>query len=214
MLALFDLDNTLIDRQSGLEEWARRFTRSRSLPPTAALVISERLRERAYPADLAEVGTVLGLSDPGRDLWREYVEGMAGSARCLPGAERGLRELRRAGWTLGVATNGAGDIQRAKLATAGLVPLFDAVCVSEEAGARKPAKRFFEAAVALCGTDLSAGGWMVGDNPDTDIEGGRAAGLRTMWIAAGRQWPTDVRSPDVTVADVTEATAVLSALAL
>ncbi|MGW8765542.1 HAD family hydrolase [Streptomyces sp. NPDC055815] len=213
MLALFDLDNTLIDRRSGLEEWARRFARSRSLPPVAALMISERLRDRAYPADLAEVAAALGLSDPEGNLWREYVEGMAGAAQSLPGAEHGLRELRGAGWTLGVATNGAGDIQRAKLTTAGLMPLFDAVCVSEEAGARKPARRFFEVAVALCGTDLSAGGWMVGDNPETDIEGGRAAGLRTMWIAAGRQWPTDVRSPDVVVADVAEATAALSALA-
>ncbi|MEU8525182.1 HAD family hydrolase [Streptomyces sp. NPDC048629] len=214
MLALFDLDNTLIDRRSGLEEWARCFAQSRSLPLSAAVVISERLRDRAYPADLAEVGTALGLTDPERDLWREYVEGMAGAARCLPGAERGLRELRRAGWTLGIATNGGGDIQRAKLASAGLVPFFDGVCVSEEAGARKPARRFFEIAAIKCGADLGAGGWMVGDNPETDIEGGRAAGLRTMWIAAGRQWPTGVRSPDVVVADVAEATAVLSALAL
>ncbi|MGW1493873.1 HAD hydrolase-like protein [Streptomyces sp. NPDC002402] len=27
---------------------------------------------------------------------------------------------------------------------------------------------------------------MIGDNPETDIEGGRTAGLRTIWIAAGR----------------------------
>lgn len=96
----------------------------------------------------------------------------------------------------------------------GLVPFFDAVCASEEAEVRKPARRFFEVAATMCGADLGADGWMVGDSPQTDIEGGRAAGLRSMWIAGGRRWPTDVRSPDVVVADVAEATAVLSTLAV
>ena len=214
MLAIFDLDNTLIDRQQALHRWAERFVRSRSLPPAAALVIRERLQSRAYPADLSGLARTLGLGDAPADLWREYVEGMASAARILSGAEEGLRELRRVGWTLGVATNGAGDIQRAKLKSAGLTPLFHGVCVSEEVGARKPARRFFEAAAERCGTDLSAGGWMIGDNPETDIEGGRAAGLRTIWIAAGRQWPTGMHSPDVAAADVAEAMAALSALAL
>jgi hypothetical protein len=91
VLALFDLDNTLIDRQQGLEEWTQRFAHVRSLPPSAALVISERLRDRAYPADLDEVGAVFGLSDSAGDLWREYAEGMADAARCLPGVGEGLR---------------------------------------------------------------------------------------------------------------------------
>ncbi len=102
----------------------------------------------------------------------------------------------------------------AKLTSTGLTRFFDGVCASEEVGVRKPARQFFEAAAELCGMDLRLGGWMVGDNPETDIEGGRAAGLHTMWIAAGRQWPKNVRSPDVVVADVAEATAALSALAL
>ena len=214
MLALFDLDNTLIDRQRGLEQWARDFVVSRSLSPRAALIIGDRLRERAHPEDFERLRDALGLRHAASDLWREYVEGMARAARCSPAALGGLRALRREGWTLGVATNGASDIQRAKLERSGLAPLFHGVCVSEEAGARKPVRKFFETAAARCGTRLSAGGWMIGDNPETDIEGGRAAGLRTMWIAAGRQWPTGVHSPDVVVADVTEATAALSALAL
>lgn len=44
VLALFDLDNTLIDRHGGLEVWARNFVRSRHLPRGAAssYVISSR----------------------------------------------------------------------------------------------------------------------------------------------------------------------------
>ncbi|MEU8945575.1 HAD family hydrolase [Streptomyces sp. NPDC048489] len=130
MLALFDLDNTLIDRSAGLEHWARCFVRARSLPREAATVICDRLRERAHPGDFVGLRAVLGLSDGPRDLWHAYVDGVARSVRCFPGARDGLDALRGAGWTIGLATNGAGDVQRAKLAATGLAPLFDGICVS------------------------------------------------------------------------------------
>ncbi|MBA4864349.1 HAD family hydrolase [Streptomyces sp. PSKA54] len=213
MLALFDLDHTLIDRRGGLEDWARGFARSRRLPGGAESVICERLRERAYPADFVHLREALGLSDDPGDLWREYVEGVARSVRCFPGVPEGLNALRHTGWTIGIATNGAGDIQRAKLNATGLAPLFEGICVSEEIGARKPAYGHFEAAATLCGTRLSAGGWMVGDNPETDMEGGRAAGLRTVWVANARPWTNGPREPDIVVRDVAEAIDALRAAA-
>ncbi|MBA4861349.1 HAD family hydrolase [Streptomyces sp. PSKA54] len=115
MLALFDLDNTLIDRSAGLEDWARGFVRSRRLVHEAESVICDRLRERAYPAEFVHLKEALGLSDDPDDLWHEYVDGVAWSVRCFPGVREGLEALRGAGWTLGIATNGAGDTQRAKL---------------------------------------------------------------------------------------------------
>ncbi|MFF7599725.1 HAD family hydrolase [Streptomyces mirabilis] len=88
---------------------------------------------------------------------------------------------------LGVATNGAGDIQRAKLAATGLTSLFDGICVSEEIGARKPAYDHFEVAASLCGTRLSTDGWMVEDGSETDSEGGaRRDCVRLGWPTAGR----------------------------
>ncbi|MFE3180193.1 HAD family hydrolase [Streptomyces violascens] len=205
MLALFDLDDTLIDRRGGLEDWARGFVRLRGLPPGAESVISERLRERAYPADFIYLRRVLRLDDDPDGLWHEYVDGVARSARCFQGAREGLEALRDAGWTLGIATNGAGDIQRAKLAATGLAPLFDGICISEEIGARKPACKHFETAASLCGVTLSTGGWMVGDNPETDMEGGYAAGLRTAWVARDRTWADSPREPDLVVRGVSEA---------
>ncbi|QKV94033.1 HAD family hydrolase [Streptomyces sp. NA02950] len=205
MLAFFDLDNTLIDRRGGLEDWARGFARSRRLPGGSESVICERLRERAYPADFVHLREAFGLADDPGDLWREYVDGVARSARCLPGAREGLEALRAAGWTLGITTNGAGDIQRAKLAATGLASHFDGICVSEEIGVRKPAYEHFDAAAALCGVRLSAGGWMVGDNPDTDMGGASAAGLRAVWVANGREWASGPREPDAVVQSVAEA---------
>ncbi|MET9253263.1 HAD family hydrolase [Streptomyces sp. NPDC003717] len=188
MLALFDLDNTLIDRDAGLERWAGDFVKARSLPHEARATIRARFRARARPEDFEDLRACLGLSDSPGDLWREYVDGIARSVRCFSGVREGLEALRAAGWTIGLATNGAGDIQRAKLAATGLAPLFHGICVSGEVGVRKPERRFLEAAAAECGVPLSGGGWMVGDNPETDVAGARAAGLRTLWVGHGREW--------------------------
>ncbi|WP_244301673.1 HAD hydrolase-like protein [Microbispora triticiradicis] len=42
---------------------------------------------------------------------------------------------------------------------------------------------------------LDAGGWVIGDNLIADIAGGRAAGLRTIWIDRGA-WPDQEHDAD------------------
>ncbi|MFD4635013.1 hypothetical protein ACFVYR_36470 [Streptomyces sp. NPDC058284] len=48
-LALFDLDNTLIDRQWALHEWAAGFCRECGLDEGAERHLVDALGERAYP---------------------------------------------------------------------------------------------------------------------------------------------------------------------
>jgi putative hydrolase of the HAD superfamily len=82
---------------------------------------------------------------------------------------------------LGVVSNGSGATQRAKLRALALEPLFDPIVISEEVGVRKPDARIFGLAVA---------GWkvplenvlFVGDDPVSDIEGAKAAGLRALRV--------------------------------
>ncbi|MGV9242551.1 HAD family hydrolase [Streptomyces sp. NPDC003710] len=124
--------------------------------PSVGALDKDQHNER-YGRDFLDLRETLGLSDDPEDLWHGYVDGIARSVRCAPEVRRSLEELRGTGWTLGVTTNGAGDIQRAKLAATGLTSLFDGICISEETGARKPAYEHFEAAASLCGTRLSAG---------------------------------------------------------
>ncbi|MGM9383328.1 HAD family hydrolase [Streptomyces antibioticus] len=205
MLVLFDLDNTLIDRQGALRDWVRGFVSSRRLLVGTESVIWQRLQRRACPEDFVHLRWELRLNDTPDELWREYVEGVAQSVRCFPGVRQGLEVLRDAGWTLGVATNGSGDIQRTKLTATGLAPLFEGIAVSEEVGIRKPARGHFETAAELCGTSLHTKGWMVGDGPETDMGGGRGAGLRTAWVSNGRRWLFGPHEPDVVARDVAEA---------
>ncbi|MFD8461916.1 HAD family hydrolase [Streptomyces antimycoticus] len=107
--------------------------------------MTARLRDRAYPEDFVYLRDVLRLTDDAEDLWCEYVDGVARSVHCFPGVPEGLQALRSDGWKLGILTNGADDIQRAKIDRAGLAALFDGVAISEGIGARKPEHALFEA---------------------------------------------------------------------
>jgi FMN phosphatase YigB (HAD superfamily) len=83
------------------------------------------------------------------------------------------------------------------------------VGIADELGIRKPAREIFEAAAAGCGLRLADGGWAIGDSPVLDIEGGRAAGLATIWVHGGRAWPMDLDPPDRVVDDVVAAVEVV-----
>jgi FMN phosphatase YigB (HAD superfamily) len=85
----------------------------------------------------------------------------------------------------------------------------DACCVSGEVDIRKPDVRIFQLAAERCGATLADGGWMVGDNREHDILGGRAAGLRTMWIGRRDAWPGGEPRADRTVPDVLAAISLL-----
>ncbi|MCP3817881.1 HAD family hydrolase [Streptomyces sp. A3M-1-3] len=210
-LVLFDLDNTLIDRNGAIQDWAAQFAARYSLADHASTQLVESVQERAFPATFETIRTQYRLRPSADSLWRQYCSDIAAAVRCPERALAGMDALRATGWRVGIATKGATDIQNAKLQATGLIGRVDGVCVSEAVGARKPATAVFEAAAVACGSRLSQGGWMVGDNPETDVAGGRRAGLRTIWIRNGRAWPDRLAPPDHCVRDAGAAIALLLA---
>jgi putative hydrolase of the HAD superfamily len=209
-LAFFDLDGTLVDRQSALSDAVTSLCRSRALPPAADQWLRTELADRATIGDFARLREAFELEASAADLWQEYVDLMAAAVTCRPEVLEGLARLRAAAWTIGVVTNGAGDIQRAKLAGTGLAFLVDGVAVSGDLEIRKPDLRLFDLAASRCGVSLADGGWMVGDNPAGDVGGGHQAGLRTIWLRGG-PWPDGLPSAHHVVDDVTDAIAILLA---
>ncbi|HEY8807044.1 MAG TPA: HAD family hydrolase [Candidatus Limnocylindria bacterium] len=82
---------------------------------------------------------------------------------------------------LALVTNGAPDVQRAKLARTTLASRFAAIVISAEVGAGKPDPKIFHA--ALDALDVaSTDAVMVGDSLERDIAGARGAGLRGVWL--------------------------------
>ncbi|WP_327334091.1 HAD family hydrolase [Streptomyces anulatus] len=210
-LVLFDLDNTLIDRNAAIQDWAAQFAARHSLAHDASTQLVESVQKRAFPATFESIRAQYRLRPSTDSLWRQYCSDIAAAVRCPERVLAGMDALRATGWRVGIATNGATDIQNAKLQATGLIGRVDGVGVSESVGARKPATDVFEAAAVACGSHLSQGGWMVGDNPATDIDGGRRAGLRTIWVRNGRAWPDRLAAPDHCVPDAEAAIALLLA---
>ncbi|MFD6227022.1 HAD family hydrolase [Streptomyces sp. NPDC060232] len=210
---LFDLDNTLIDRKLALVEWAAEFCALRGLGTQEAEWVRQLFKDRAGPGQFVEVRERFGFAEPAEQLWRDYCSDIAASVHCPSDVLVGLDELRAAGWRIGIATNGAADIQWAKLRATGIARRVDAVCISEEVGARKPDRVFFLEAIRRCKGDAGGTGWIVGDNPVTDIDGGRDAGLRTVWINRGVVWPDGCLAPDHEVSGARAAIDLLAAAA-
>ncbi|MFJ3861766.1 HAD family hydrolase [Streptomyces sp. NPDC090085] len=207
-LALFDLDGTLADRQSALNDAVTGLCRAHALAPVAEQWLRTELADRANAEDFARLREVFGLDTPAAQLWQEYVSLMAAAVTCRPEVLESLTRMRESAWTIGVITNGAGDIQRAKLAATGLDALVDGVAVSGDLEMRKPDLRLFQLAASRCGASLEDGGWMIGDNPTGDIGGGHQAGLHTIWLR-GRPWPDGLPAAHHVVDDVTDAITIL-----
>jgi putative hydrolase of the HAD superfamily len=207
-LALFDLDGTLVDRRSALSDAVADLCRKHGLGPEIEAWLFTELADRADVDDFVRLREEFELSESAAKLWQGYVDQMAAAVSCRPAVLEGLAQLRAVGWAIGIVTNGAADIQRAKLTATGLADLVDGVAVSGDIDVRKPDPRLFHLAAMRCRTQLSPGTWMTGDNPVGDVGGAQQAGLRTIWLR-GRPWPDGLPGPHHAVDDVTDAIALL-----
>jgi putative hydrolase of the HAD superfamily len=97
-----------------------------------------------------------------------------------PDAGPALRELRGRGQRLVAVSNWDCSLPGV-LERCGLGELLDGVVSSAVAGARKPDPAIFEPALELAGCG-AAEALHVGDTPEEDVEGARAAGIRPLLI--------------------------------
>ncbi|HEY5108941.1 MAG TPA: HAD family hydrolase [Acidimicrobiales bacterium] len=207
-VALFDLDNTLLDREAAFARWARSFCESNGLPDDAhawlVAVDDDGLRPREEL--FAGVRIRFDLAAPVDELVDAYHRDYPASFTFPDDSRNALRRLRSAGWKVAVVTNGPKSQER-KLEVTQLGDEVDAVCVSALVESWKPDIGIFEEAARRCGVDLE--GWMVGDSGPADIRGGQRVGLRTIWIHRGRSWDLGGPGPDAQVSDVPAAVRII-----
>ncbi|GAA3133123.1 HAD family hydrolase [Streptosporangium carneum] len=209
-LALFDLDNTLIDLDAAFLLWAQEFAEEHRLSRKAVDHLIKLDRNGLPHRELffAKVRERFKLSNSAANLWAAYRRRMPHLVECRPEVIAALAELRALGWRVGIVTNGTADNQLGKIQQTGLGDAVDGYALSGIEGIRKPDTGLFEIAARRCGVSLAAGGWMVGDHPVADIGGGHTAGLRTVWIDRGAGVGHE-HSPDYVVTDVIDAMEIL-----
>ena len=103
----------------------------------------------------------------------------------VDGAHELMRHLRSRGYRLHVCSNGFHEVQYKKLAASDMRQYFDTIVLSEDAGANKPSKQFFDYAFRVTKAPRQST-VMIGDNYSTDIEGAMNAGLDTIFF---NRWP-------------------------
>jgi FMN phosphatase YigB (HAD superfamily) len=207
-LALFDLDNTLLDRAAAFERWMDIFVDRHRLRVGARSIIRRIDEDGSVPREIFFQDLKVEFSLPPTDVLLDsyYVDYIS----CFTvdrAVVTSLRSLRAQGWKLAVVTNGPPS-QVLKLEATNLVDEFDAICISQVVGSHKPDLGIFQEAANRCGMPLE--GWMVGDSPSADIAGGQRSNLGTIWMSRGRTWNVDDPPPDAIVTSIPEAAEIIA----
>ncbi len=111
----------------------------------------------------------------------KFLEFCGNKSGLVEGAMDLIKYLKSKGYRLHICSNGFHEVQYKKLNACGLLPYFDTIILSEDAGVNKPDVRFFEYALRKTGA-ISYKTLMIGDNLSTDIKGAQNAGIPTMYF--------------------------------
>ena len=198
---LFDLDDTLNDRQATLKIFVEHFLQEFAfkLEPISfdnLLLEYQRVDAGGYrPRDQVHellAKSLLWLEPMNPEILLEFwYELFPKLSIPMPHARETLIALKTRGIKLGLVTNGKSKIQNRKVGTLGLRDFLDLILTSEDISIKKPDPRIFE--IALKRLQLEASQvWMVGDHPVNDVLGARGAGLTGVWFKnANHIWPNN-----------------------
>lgn len=218
-----DLDDTLwaihpvIERaERKLRDWLRdNYPRTTDMfSATDILKLRENIA-REYPGKshdftflrrtvLERLGNASGYGDGLVDGAMTVFSALRNDVDVFPEVRPALQSLRQDYCVIAV-TNGNADLNRI-----GIRDLFHEVISAASAGAAKPDRQIFEAAVHAGGAEAHET-LHVGDHPEVDVVGARDAGLKSVWVnRSGDDWPDHLQRPDAIVKDVGELLSLLS----
>lgn len=188
--AIFDLDDTLIDRRAMFLHFSRLFVR-RFFPEASGEAYTHiwetftRLDDNGYasrPELFHQLYRELGLAASPSDeeqlaFWNTR---FADDTILIPGVVETLHTLKERGCLLGMITNGNPLLQNSKIDRTGFRELFDDIIVSGMFGCDKPDPHIFRASLKTLGI-TAADAVYVGDNPVNDIYGAHRVGMKAVW---------------------------------
>ncbi|MBV9615624.1 MAG: HAD family hydrolase [Ktedonobacteraceae bacterium] len=212
---LFDLDDTLYNRNTAFRNWAQAFARDDLLlaedDPRYQEAIDQmiELDEWGYgPREtlfrkIKELHPVL--QDSVDQLLQTYLQRFIEHIRLEEETQYLLTALKASGFPFGIITNGATSRQLHKIQTLGFDQLTSCIFISEHFGYSKPDSPIFLAAAACLGYETK-NILFIGDNPQKDIWGAYQVGMQTAWLHHQREWSVELAEtpPDYIIGSLGE----------
>jgi putative hydrolase of the HAD superfamily len=186
---LFDLDATLLDRETSLhyfvEQQHQRLSQflahiSRAEYTTRFIELDANgyvWKDRVYEQLITEF-KISGIT--WADLLKDYVSNFHRYCIGFPGLEGMLQTVSQQGYLLGIITNGPDPFQMQNIETLGIRPYFAIILVSGAEGIKKPNPEIFRRALDRLGV-IAEEAVFVGDHPKIDIEAAQRVGMKVIW---------------------------------
>ncbi len=210
-----DLDDTLWEihpvihrAEQRLYEWlgkhyprvTEKFSREAILEQRKAIAIEFPQHDHDYTflrrTTLGRIGVAASYGEQFVDEAMEVFNAVRNDVAVFPEVRPALEALGN-DYVLIAVTNGNSDLKKI-----GIDDLFHDVVSASTAGVAKPAPKIFDLAVRAGGARTHQT-LHVGDHPEIDVDGARAAGLRTVWVnRSGQRWPSKFTRPDGIVSHV------------
>ena len=170
----------------------------------------EILRAEIGPRRFGELFAQEGVTGDPEACNELYLKNLAIGHYFLPGAEEAVHRLSKK-YRLYIASNGTASVQEGRMTSANLYPYFEKVFVSQNLGANKPAKEFFDRSFAQIPDFDPEKAMIVGDSLTSDIQGGINAGIKTCWVNPNHKQPGHIK-PDYEIESLSQLKALLDTI--
>lgn len=201
-----DVDDTLLDFKMAEKEALRRTAEHFGIPFTPEFhqayheinigywKLHEKgiyAKEEFLPMRFIDLMARFGYDLDGRTANAFYHNALCEGYFLMPGAEELLKELSSIA-DVWLVTNGDTDVQTSRLAMGPLMQYVKGIFISDEIGAPKPSKEFFDVVFeTVPHTDDML---IIGDSLTSDIRGGKNADMDSLWFNPdGLENTTDIR---------------------
>ena len=223
---LFDVDDTLLDFGKAEAAAIRKTFERIGIPVTDELIRryseinaqqwsrfekGEITREKLLTERFDILFSELGINVPSEMAQASYEYLLGIGHYFVDGAEELLEALKDK-YELYIVSNGNASVQDRRLKSAGIIPYFKDIFISERVGFTQPSAEFFDACVEHIPAFAKGRASIVGDRLSSDILGGINAGVKTCWFNPRGDAPDPDIPADYEIKHLSELPALLESI--
>lgn len=213
---LFDLDGTLLDRDTSLQlfvddQYERLRAHVSHIPKAQYVERFIELDDHGYvwkDRVYAQLIQQFNIHMESEALLADYMQHFPKHCVAFPHVHEMLHKLKQQNVALGIITNGFGHFQMANIQALRIESYFDEIVVSEWAGMKKPHADIFNNTLRKLQVDASESVF-IGDHLENDVRGAQRVGMKAIWK---RCEPMMSNEPDAIIDDYTQLPFILRSL--